>query len=192
MFRILSLILGSMLLLLAGIILLPRQQEPQTPFMLVQSDREGNYELYRIRLDGSDVQNLTNSPWNDYFASFTPDGQGIIFLSDRDGNGELYRVSLDGRDVQNLTNSPAEEYFVSFTPDKKGIIFWSWLDGISNRELYQVQSDGSGLQNLTNDPAYDEFIAFTPIIDLPWQPGILFLGGLFLCAYGSYLALQQA
>ena len=48
-----------------------------------RKDKETNYDLYVINLDGTGLKQLTNHPGNDFNASWLPDG-GIAFLSDRE------------------------------------------------------------------------------------------------------------
>ncbi|GAI97950.1 unnamed protein product, partial [marine sediment metagenome] len=71
------------------------------------SDRDGNYEIYLLNIDGSEQVRLTNNPAGDGNSSFSPDGTKIAFTSDRDGNGEIYIMNVDGSEQTNLTNNPA-------------------------------------------------------------------------------------
>jgi Tol biopolymer transport system component len=65
-------------------------------------------ELYISNADGSGEHRLLSTDGFDYHASFSKDGQWIIFTSERDGLGQsnLYRVKVDGTDLQRLTDHP--------------------------------------------------------------------------------------
>jgi hypothetical protein len=55
----------------------------------------GNSEIYTMNVDGSNLQQLTNSPGHDILPTFTPTG-GIIFRSDRKGSWGIWKMNGDG------------------------------------------------------------------------------------------------
>lgn len=69
------------------------------------SNRDGNYEIYVMNTDGSNVQRLTNSPQIDRAPSWSPDSSRIVFQSQRDGNEEIYLMNANGSNVTRLTNN---------------------------------------------------------------------------------------
>jgi TolB protein len=76
------------------------------------SNRDGNYEIYVMNADGSDVTRLTNvNNANDSSPSWSPDGEKIVFTSDRDSAfTEIYSMNADnGRRVTRLTDNNAND-----------------------------------------------------------------------------------
>jgi len=69
--------------------------------IVFETFREGNWELFRMRPDGSDPVNLTNTPdVDELYPHVSPDGTRISFVVDR-GEGEamirsVYYMNLDG------------------------------------------------------------------------------------------------
>ncbi len=57
------------------------------------SNRDGNYKIYSIRPDGSDLKRLTFDPASDQTPAWSPDGTRIAFSSLRDGNRDIYVVN---------------------------------------------------------------------------------------------------
>ena len=49
-----------------------------------------------VGADGSDQRQLTDNSGQDFFPSWSPDGQTIVFSSDRSGAVELYLMDADG------------------------------------------------------------------------------------------------
>ena len=128
------------------------------------SRRDGNWEIYTMNPDGTDLINLTNHPVADFHPSWSPDGTKIAFGSNRDGNWEIYTMNPDGTDLINLTNHPADDYHSSWAPDGTKIAFGSNRDG--NEEIYTMNIDGTDTVRLTNHPSVDIFPAWSPVESL--------------------------
>jgi Tol biopolymer transport system component len=133
---------------------------PDSQFILFESERDGNVELYTISLDGQQLTRLTDHPARDGGASWSPDGRQIVFISDRDGNVEIYSLNLADRQVTRLTDSPAMELSPSWSPNGEAIAFTSNKDG--NTEIYRMNADGSAQTNLTNSPGEDYWFTWSP------------------------------
>ncbi|MGF6532270.1 Tol biopolymer transport system component [Paraburkholderia sp. GAS206C] len=81
-------------------------------------------QLYISNADGSGEHRLLPTDGFDYHASFSKDGQWIIFTSERDGLGQsnLYRVKVNGTDLQRLTDHPGVSDAAVFSPTNPNII----------------------------------------------------------------------
>lgn len=80
------------------------------------SARDGNDEIYIMNSDGSEQTNLSNSPANEWFPSWSPDGNKIVFMSDRTGHFEIYVMNADGSDQVQLTNTGTENSSPAWGP----------------------------------------------------------------------------
>ncbi len=82
---------------------------PDGQWLSFNSDRDGNYEIYKMKVDGTAVTRLTNNPFSDTNPSWSPDGVSIVFQSDRDIVGILlYSMASDGNSVAQLL--PGTDY----------------------------------------------------------------------------------
>ena len=117
------------------------------------SDRNGNFEIYVMDINGKSQRRLTNNVHDDSSPSWSPDGKRIVFASARDGNLEIYVMDADGGNPKNLTNNPFDDRFPSWSPDGKRIVFTSERD--ENMEIYVMDANGGNPQNLTNNPFDD-------------------------------------
>ena len=52
--------------------------------------RDGNYEIYTLRADGSRLKRVTDHPERDDYAQWHPDGKHLLTISERDGAFDLY------------------------------------------------------------------------------------------------------
>ena len=73
------------------------------------SDRDGDYEIYVMGADGSNVVKLTDNTAGDFSPSWSPDGQRIAFFSDRDGDYEIYVMDTNGSNVVKLTDNTVSD-----------------------------------------------------------------------------------
>lgn len=66
------------------------------------SQRDGNWEVYVVNLDGEGLTRLTHNPGNDGLPTWSPDGQYIAFVSDRDGAWAVWVTRPDGSSQRRL------------------------------------------------------------------------------------------
>ncbi len=120
------------------------------------SKRDGNSEIYTMRLDGSALTRITNNPAEDVYPAWSPDGSKLAFASNRDGNFEIYISDSSG--LTRVTNNPADDLYPAWSADGGKLAFASYRDG--NFEIYI--SDSTGLTRVTNNPADDLYPDWSP------------------------------
>ncbi|MFL5950595.1 MAG: hypothetical protein ACJ74M_03235 [Gaiellaceae bacterium] len=86
---------------------------PDRRQLAFQSNRDGNWEIYTMRADGSAARRLTNDGARDGEPSWAANGNHIAFTRD----GDLYEMRSDGSHVQSLGN-PGEWPAFSPHPDE--------------------------------------------------------------------------
>ena len=149
-------------LILAGVVALGL-----TPLMIVvdaqaqiafMSDREGNFEIYVMDINGKNPRRLTNNRDADWHPSWSPDGERIVFCSKRDGGvtAEIYVMDADGSNPQRLTNNLHSDHSPSWSPDGERIVFCSVDD------IYVMDADGGNQQKLTQGGRADCSPSWSP------------------------------
>lgn len=123
--------------------------------IMFTSKRDGNFEVYLMNDDSTNVTNLSYNAAIDYGLNWSPDGKHILFYSDRTGNEEVWRMNSDGTGLTNLTNAPSSERAASYSPDGKTIVFISDRDN-KTKDLYLMDFDGGNVRRLTNNKVYCE------------------------------------
>ncbi len=89
------------------------------------TDRDGNYEIYLMNSDGTNLQRLTNSAGADRSPSWSGDGSRIVFTSQRDGNEEIYVMNADGSNPIRLTNNSVADSNPSWRQAAPAIVQFS-------------------------------------------------------------------
>jgi TolB protein len=85
---------------------------PDEERIAFSSDRDGDFEIYVMNVDGTEVEQLTDDPGPatnafDRTPEWSPDGDFILFATDRDGfpDREIYVMTAAGADPVNLTEN---------------------------------------------------------------------------------------
>ncbi|OQW94807.1 MAG: hypothetical protein BWK77_08515 [Verrucomicrobia bacterium A1] len=96
---------------------------------------ESCYHIFRARLDGSGLRQLTDGPWNEYDPCFLPDGR-IAFISERCNSNVrcgarwcpsaiLHAIDGDGSDLRPLSFHETNEWHPSVANDGR-IVYTRW------------------------------------------------------------------
>ncbi len=97
-----------------------------------------NSDLFVADADGKNAKSLSADPENDYNASFSADGEWVVFTSHRDKSADLWRVRTDGTGLERLTDDPAFDDQGVFSPDGKHLAFVSNRGGHANLYLLEL------------------------------------------------------
>ena len=105
--------------------------------ILFHSNRNGTYDIFSMRPDGSNPLTLVGDPaYNEVNPSVSPDSLHFAFFADRGGNYDVFWATMDGTMVEQLTTSQAVDTDPSFSPDGKMIAFQSNRSG--NYDIYII------------------------------------------------------
>ena len=133
-------------------------------------DYDAAMDIFSANRDGSNLTQLTYTPGYDAEASYSPDGNLIVFCSLRDAYpksslspkelkqlevdpsyfGEIYIMNADGSGQTRLTNSPGYDGGPFFTPDGQHIVWRHFTPDGSQADIYTMRIDGSSVRRLTN------------------------------------------
>lgn len=100
-------------------------------------------EVFVSSSDGKMTKRVTNTPEQERFVDFAPDGKSIVYASERDGKWRIYQVKKTRKeepyffaatvlDEQPLISNTTDNYMPSFSPDGKSIAY------IENRRSLKV------------------------------------------------------
>jgi Tol biopolymer transport system component len=123
------------------------------------SNRTGNYDVYTMNPDGSDVVDLTSdNPFFDGSPAWSPDRTQIAFSSRRGGNRDIYVINADGSGLRRITTDPGLDDFPAWSPSGERIAYSNLrfdVDGAPILQIYTAAADGAGdVRQLTNDSRF--------------------------------------
>jgi Tol biopolymer transport system component len=122
------------------------------------AEREGAARIVSVRVDGSDVRELTESPPNAGFPSYSPDGRRIVYRVWSEGQRGLRILDLEDGSTAVLTTG--YDNFPAWSPSEDRIAFTRLTGG--NFDIYTVRPDGSKLKRLTDAPGNDAHPSWSP------------------------------
>ena len=111
----------------------------------------GNWDIYTVAADGSDLRRLTSDPADDVEPVWSPDGRRLAFASRRDGFWNLYVLQLPTESLTKLTNHHHYDGAPAWSPDGEQIAFESFRAG--DLDIWIVDAVGGEPVNLTPDSA---------------------------------------
>lgn len=106
-----------------------------------------NADVFIADADGGNPKPLSPDPGWDANASFSTDGQWIVFTSNRQGSADIFRVHRDGSGLERLTDDPAFDDQAALSPDGRQLAFVSTRTG--RAEIWLLDLTAKTLKNLT-------------------------------------------
>jgi TolB protein len=109
---------------------------PRGDWIAFTGFESGDFEIYKIRPDGTGLRQLTHTHGNDSHPVWSPDGQWIAFTSSRMGwkdeallpwhgpqtYGEIFVMGADGNDIRQLTDNQWEEAPSAWIPPVSKVV----------------------------------------------------------------------
>lgn len=132
-------------------------------------DYDPEMEIYVRDMKSDTLRRLTNARGYDAEASYSPDGQWIVFSSTRDAYdrtlspaeakqletdpsyfGEIYIMRADGSEPKRLTNVPGYDGGPFFSPDGRRIVWRRFDERGLIADIWTMNLDGSSPKQVTD------------------------------------------
>ena len=142
-----------------------------------ERNADGKSDIFRARIDGSDIEALVEGPSMDDAGELSPDGRTLAFVSTREGyRANIWTLDLPSGSLRQLTGckdvvgtvgNPDCYFRPTWSPDGQWIAFSSdrnttWRghsDGhgwehTQELSIYIIRPDGSGLRKVASKPGH--------------------------------------
>ena len=118
-------------------------------------------DLYIADADGTNSRKLVAGSHRDYNASFSFDGQWVVFTSERYGSADIFRVRTDGIGLERLTDHAAYDDQAALSPSGSLLAFVSTREAGST-DIYILDVKTREIRNVTNAPGGDFRPSWSP------------------------------
>jgi TolB protein len=96
---------------------------PDGKTLAFTGERDGNFDIYTIPVDGGAETRLTTDPGLDDGPEYSPDGAYIYFNSERTGQMQIWRMKPDGSDQEQVITDQSNDWFPHISPDGQWMVF---------------------------------------------------------------------
>jgi len=100
------------------------------------SSRDGEFDLYVMNSDGSEVKRVIKLEGMQLRPCWSPDGKRLAFTWNREGNYDIYAINLDGTGLVRLTDNPERDDYSTWHPNGNSVVFVGERKG--KFDLYSV------------------------------------------------------
>ena len=101
---------------------------PDDRWLVYTAERNGEYDIYRIALEGGAEEQLTDFPGLQDGPEYSPDGNSIYYNSAHSGSMEIWRMDASGKNHTQITNDQYSNWFPHPSPDGKYLVYISYLE----------------------------------------------------------------
>jgi TolB protein len=133
---------------------------PDGRTVAVTLSKDGNPEIYVLRIGTSDFRRLTNHRGIDTDPTWSPTGREIAFTSDRSGTPQIWVMDAEGASLRRLTFGNQFDTQPRWSPRGDAIVFTRRTGG--GFDLWAIAPDGSNPRALTRGEGSNEAASWAP------------------------------
>ena len=138
------------------------------------STATGQYDIYSVKIDGTDLRPVIEASDNQFAPTYSRDGQLIAYYGPTTKGNQIFVANSDGTNQRQVTQQVRNvlEHASSprFSPDGTELVFAGKMPPSSKSdtfrddeyEIFTINVDGTGLQRLTFDSQWDTYPDWSP------------------------------
>ena len=125
--------------------------------ILFESNQDGDFEIYTMNSDGSELTQLTSNSDKDSRARWSPDGSRIVFIRNDE---KIWIMDSDGSNQQSIRDGE----YADFSPDGQKLVFSDWGGSawFSGNALFTYDFQDGKVSKLVNSGGDDSNPDWSP------------------------------
>ena len=129
--------------------------------ILFTTNRDSNYEIYRMNVDGSNQQRLTNTLENENGGIWSPNGQKILYGKSISNTSQIWVMNADGTNQKLISETTGLNNLYKWSPNGQKIVFVRREPG-GKDQIWTMNADGTNKTRLTNTTTHDHYPDWSP------------------------------
>ena len=114
---------------------------PDGRWLAFDADGGGSQDIYRLPLEGGDVERIVESPTGDHRPTWAPDGRSLLFYSFVDGVRRAFVVAADGGQPRELQRGGRDEQHTPvWSPDMRRVLYHRYVGGLD--QIFELTRSG--------------------------------------------------
>jgi dipeptidyl aminopeptidase/acylaminoacyl peptidase len=109
------------------------------------AEQKWNWDIWRADAHFNNLVQLTDTPGDNSFGGWSPDGTTIVFSTKGNGHGEVWLMNRDGTNKRPLLTDAGSQSAEGWLPDGRILIADNTTDSPA---WYLLKPDGSGIVSL--------------------------------------------
>jgi len=105
------------------------------------ADYTGNYEVYIMDTDGTNIKKLTSSEYNANCPCISPDREKVVYQRPSEVGHQAFIVDVNTLEEIMLPLVEYSPHTLSWSPDGEKLLFTSWIYGYSDLFEYDIELD---------------------------------------------------
>jgi Tol biopolymer transport system component len=97
---------------------------PDGRWLVYDSDIGGSSDIYRVPVDGGEVERLTRGPLDKFRGVLSPAGADLVYHAFQSGSRHLFLQPLDGRPARQLTPADGQQSMANWSPDGSALAMY--------------------------------------------------------------------
>jgi len=138
---------------------------PDGEWLVFDTDRFGNQDIFKMPIDGGDEIQLTHDPADDFAPVWSPNGAEVAFYSMRHGTRDVFVMNADGSSLTRVTHDDMrQERYPRWSPDGNRLAYDGVGPATESPQVFIVT------RSRRSEP-WGEAVVFAPVAAYPsWSP----------------------
>lgn len=129
-------------------------------YIIFVSSIDGHAQIYKCKLDGTELKNISNNKYSDHSPQFGFNDQKIIYYSSREPENGLFKMNSDGSDQSFIVSTNQQGTKFSLSPNGEQIAYCNLMNEYRS-DIFVTDYNGNNIKQITSYDGWDDSPIFS-------------------------------